>query len=159
MKLDRTRPSFLVALAVLASALGWSIGRLWPHWFMVQLSVPWINAVTMWFLAITLLAWTLIARPKLQRKKIGPRLPPIVAARTAALAMSTSRVGSLVFGFYTGLLILNLGLTRTSEVGYRISIIGLILVAAAILVITALWLERMCEVNDKNADGPDQVTV
>ena len=119
----------------------------------MELSVPVANAITMWLISISLLAWTLVARPKLLRKDYAKRLPPIVAARTAALALAGSRVGSLVLGFYLGLLILNLGLTRTAEVTSRLLTIGAVLVAAVVLIATALWLERLCEVKQPPEDG------
>ena len=153
MRIQRTRYSLLVSLTVLAGALGWSLGRLWPHWFLMELSVPVANAITMWLISISLLVWTLVARPKLLRKDYAKRLPPIVAARTAALALAGSRVGSLVLGFYLGLLILNLGLTRTAEVTSRLLTIGAVLVAAVVLIATALWLERLCEVKQPPEDG------
>ncbi len=153
MKVQRTRYSLLVSLALLAGALGWSLGRLWPHWFLMELPVPVANAITMWLISTSLLIWTLVARPKLLRKDFAKRLPPIVAARTAALALAGSRAGSLVLGFYLGLLIINLGLTRNAEVSSRMLIIGAVIVAALVLVATALWLERLCEVRQPPDDG------
>lgn len=153
MKIERTRYSLLVSLTLLAGALGWSLGRLWPHWFLMELPVPIANAITMWLISVSLLIWTLVARPKLLRKDFAKRLPPIVAARTAALALAGSRAGSLVIGFYLGLLLINLGLTRNSEVSSRLLTIGLTLLAAVVLVGTALWLERLCEVKQPPDDG------
>ena len=153
MYLGRTRFRLLITLAVLAGSLGWSLGRLWPHWFLTELAVPVANAVTMWLISAALLVWTIVARPKLTRQKFAKPLPPIVAARTAALALSGSRAGSLVFGFYIGLLIINLNLTRTPEVTARLMTITLVLIAAALLIGVSLWLERLCEVKQPPDDG------
>lgn len=153
MKLQRTRLSFLAYLVLLAGALGWSLARLWPHWFLVQLPVPAINAVTMWLLAVTLLIWTLLARKRLQGKEPGNRLPPLVAARTVALAMAGSRVGALAFGFYLGLVAVNLQLTRTPDVDQRLITIALVAGASLLLTVTAVWLERICQVKQPPADG------
>lgn len=145
-------------MGIAASAFGWSLAKLWPHWFLVQLPVPVINAATMWFLALTLLIWTLMARKRLQEEKPSNRLHPLVAARTVALAMSGSRVGALVFGFYVGMLIVNLQLTRTPDVSSRLLIIALVTVAALTLAVVAVWLERLCQIKQPPTDTPDGVT-
>jgi len=153
MKLQRTRISFLLYLVSLAGTLGWSLARVWPRRFLVQLPVPAINAVTMWLLAATLLIWTLLARRRLQGKEPGNRLPPMVAARTVALAMAGSRVGALVFGFYLGLAALNLQLTRTPDVDNRLITIALVAAASLLLTVTAVWLERLCQIKQPPTDG------
>lgn len=158
MKLERTRISFLASLGIFAAALGWSLARLWPHWFLVQLPVPTVNAVTMGLLAVTLLIWTVLARKRLQGNKSGNRMHPLVAARTVALAMAGSRVGALVFGFYVGLLAANLQLTRTSDVSKRILIILLVALTSLVLTVTALWLERMCQIKQPPLGGADGET-
>lgn len=152
MKLEKTRFSFLATLAVLAGAFGWSLGRLWPHWFQMQMSIPMLNAWTMWLIALSLLIWTIVARPKLLRKKNSIPLPPIVAARSAALALAGSRVGALVLGFYLGLLALNLNLPETPDGNDRLITIGLIVLAAILLIGTAIWLERLCQVKQPPSD-------
>jgi Protein of unknown function (DUF3180) len=153
MKLERTRISLLTALALLTAALGWSMARLWPHWFLVQMPVPPMNAVTMWLLATTLLIWTLLARKRLQSEIPSNRMPPLVAARTVALAMAGSRVGALVLGFYVGLLVINLQLIRSPDVSQRILIIALVALAALLLTVTAMWLERLCQIKHPPSDG------
>ena len=153
MKLQSTRISFLLGLGAVSAALGWSMARLWPHWFLVQLPVPSINAATMWLLAITLLVWTLLARKRLQGEKSASRMHPIVAARTVALAMAGSRVGALVFGFYFGLLAANLQITRTPDVSERLFTISLVAVAALVLTATGVWLERMCQIKQPPTDA------
>lgn len=158
MKLERTRISFLVWLGIFAAALGWSLARLWPHWFLVQFPVPSVNAVTMWLLAGTLLIWTILARKRLQGHKPGNRLHPLVAARTVALAMAGSRVGALASGFYVGLLAANLQLTRTPDVSQRILTIVLVAVASLVLTLTAVWLERLCEIKQPPSGGADAGT-
>jgi hypothetical protein len=152
MKLERTRISFLVWLGIFSAAFGWSMARLWPHWFLVQLPVPAVNAVTMLLLAATLLIWTLLARKRLQSEKRENRMHPLVAARTAALAMAGSRVGALVFGFYLGLIAVNLQLTRTPDVSQRLFISLLVAIAALVLSATAVWLERLCQIKQPPTD-------
>jgi len=153
MKLERTRISFLIKLGTVGVALGWSVAQLWPHWFLVQLPVPFINAATMWLLAITLLIWTFLARKRLHDAKPENRMHPLIAARTVALAMAGSRVGALVFGFYVGLLVANLQLTRTPDVSQRLFISTLVALAALVLTATAVWLERLCQIKQPPTDA------
>ena len=155
VKLERTRISLLVYLVSLAGTLGWSLARVWPHRFLVQLPVPAINAVTMWLLAATLLIWTLLARRRLQGDNPSHRMHPLVAARTVALAMAGSRVGALVFGFYLGLAALNLQLTRTPDVSQRLLTISLVACASFVLTVTAVWLERLCQIKQPPSADAD----
>ena len=146
VKLERTRIRFLIRLGFFTGTLGWSLARIWPHWFLVQLPVPKLNAVTMWLLALTLLIWTLLARKRLQGDTAGKRMHPLVAARTVALAMAASRAGALVCGSYVGILAANLQLTRTPDVNVRILTVSLVAVASFVLTGTAVWLERLCQI-------------
>ena len=72
------------------------------------------------------------------------RLHPIVAARTAALAMSASRVGSLASGFYIGVLLANIVADYSSAGTDRIRISAVTAVASLLTAIVAVWLERIC---------------
>lgn len=146
MNLAPTKPAMLIALAFLSGSLAWSLAHLWPQWFDTQMPLPWLTAVMMWLLAISLFMWTISARSKLQPKPGQPRMHPIVAARSAALALAASRTGALVFGFYGGVLITNLGLMNSSAGRTRVLIAGLILVASLSFILTALWLEKMCRI-------------
>jgi hypothetical protein len=156
MNLTKTRIPFLAALALLAGSFGWSLAHLWPHWFDVQMPVPAMNAVTMWTLSAVVLTWALIAKSKLQAQNPADRLPALVAARTAALAMAASRVGTLVLGFYIGLACVNLRITVTADVRHRLLVIALVIVAALILIIVALWLEHLCRI--KQPPTSDETT-
>jgi len=52
-----------------------------------------------------------------------------------------------------GLLVINLQLTRTSDVSQRILIIALVALAALLLTVTAVWLERLCQIKQPPTDG------
>ncbi len=144
-----TRIRFLVALAVIASAIGWGAVQLIQGQTGRMIPVPWTAAWTMWILAVALLIWGLLSRPRLLRKPGTRPMPPLVAARTAALAMAASRTGSLVAGFYAGIAI-GAFPARATEAGNStmwaamVTMLGSILLAAA-----ALWLERMCRLPSK----------
>ena len=144
----------LVAVAVIGVAVGWSLvalldaaaGRLFP--------VPWMTPAVMGSSALALLGWTMSVRPRLQRKHGALPLPPIVAVRTAALALAASRVGAGVGGGYLGVA---LGLLPAWETpAGRASVIaaGLTVLGAIGLVAAGLWLESLCRLPppaDENA--------
>jgi heme A synthase len=106
--------------------------------------IPWLAAFTLWLLAIALFVWALLARPRLKRKPGHRPLAPIVAARTAALAMAASRTGSLVAGFYAGICIGTIP-SRATEAGTSTLWTSLASAAGAVaLTAAALWLEHIC---------------
>ena len=153
-----TRLRVLFALAVIAAAIGWGAmvtmqgrsGRVVP--------VPWLAPVTMWFLAVALLVWTLLARPRLQRRDGHRPLSPFVAARTAALAMAASRTGSLVAGFYLGMGLGAIPAHQTPAGAASIWAALATTVGSVALVAVALWLERLCRLpNDGDNGGAGRV--
>lgn len=140
----RTRLSMLVALFVVAASIGWGLSVIIDAWIGRVVPVPWLAAATMWILALALALWALMSRPRLLRKPGVRPLPPLVAARTAALAMSASRAGVLVAGIYAGVAIGAFPMRDTPAGSSTmwaalITALGSIAVAAV-----ALWLERMC---------------
>jgi hypothetical protein len=151
--LQPTRPAMLASVFVLAASFGWSLLRLWPKWFDSGPAVPWLAAVTMIVLFVTVLLWALIARPRLQPERGKPRLHPLVAARTVALAMAASRVGALAGGFYAGFLVVSLGELGSESGRQRVFVSASIVVASIGTVVAALWLERMCQIPKPPADG------
>lgn len=80
-------------------------------------------------------------------------MPPLVAARTAALAMAASRIGSLVAGFYAGVavgIVPSLGTPTGSQTFWSA---GLASLGALALVAAALWLEHVCRLPIGPPDG------
>lgn len=141
----------LLALFVLAGSVGWGTLQLVEAWVGRLLPVPWTAAVTLWLLAVALLFWALLSRPRLLRKEGHRPMPPLVAARTAALAMAASRTGALVGGFYAGVLV---GvLPYDSPAGReRLWSAGAAVLGALALTVVAVWLERLCRL----PEDPDE---
>jgi hypothetical protein len=151
-----TRPRTLLLLAVVAVSLGWGVtfvvdrvvGRFFP--------VPWSVPVVMAVLALAVAAWARGTKARLGHKPGTKPMPPLVAARTAALALATSRAGSVVGGFYTGVA-LGLAAYWSSNAEARIIVVAALLTALASLglVLAGLWLERVCRIppSDGAADA------
>ncbi len=161
----QTRWVPLVAIAAIALAVGWVLVDLVERAAGRILGVPWLAAVALWVLAIGVLGWAVLSRGRLGHKPAsgaatvgGPpdrdrRMPPLVAARTAALAMAASRTGALIGGFYLGIALGLIGVSDTptgsSSMGAAIASV----LACAVLVGAALWLESLCRLRDGD-DAP-----
>jgi hypothetical protein len=111
------------------------------------------SAIAMVLVFVTLLIWTLMTRARLKPGATLNRLHPIVAARTAALAMSASRVGSLAFGFYVGVFLANIVAGYSSAGTDRIRISVVTAVASLLTAAVALWLERICQIKEPPSNG------
>lgn len=151
--MQQTKISTLAVLAILAASVGWSLAQLWPTFFSQGMPVSVGSAIAMILVFLTLLTWTLMTRARLNPGANINRLHPIVAARTAALAMSASRVGSLACGFYVGVLLANIAADYSSASSDRIQISAVTAVASLLTAIVALWLERICQIKEPPSDG------
>jgi hypothetical protein len=150
-----TKISMLAVLAILAAAVGWSVAQLWPTFFGQGMPVSMGSAIAMILVFVTMLIWTLMTRARLKPGATVNRLHPIVAARTAALAMSASRVGSLAFGFYVGVLLANIAADYSSAGTDRIQISAITAIASVLTAVVALWLERICQIKEPPSDSRD----
>lgn len=151
-----TRIRLLVGLAAIAGAIGWGAVTLVEGQSGRVIPVPWLAGATIWFLALALLIWTVLSRPRLLREPGSRPLPPLVAARTAALAMAASRTGSLVAGFYAGLAIGTLPSRATEAGGLALGAACVTSVGSIALVVTSLWLEHLCRLpldGDRDKSG------
>jgi len=139
-----TRARLLVVLAVVGAVVGWSLSRLVDAYVGRSLPVPWTAPVVMGMLAVAIVLWTRGTRARLARRPGTKPMEPIVAARSAALAMAGSRTGSVVAGFYLGVAI---ALSRGWDVPYvrELTLLALATVLTSGAVVAAsLWLERVC---------------
>jgi hypothetical protein len=134
------------------------------------LGVPLLASLGLWALAIGVFLWAFISRPRLlhpdgrgnehrpgsapayvptgdaqsSRRGHPDRMPPLLAARTAALAMAASRTGAVIGGFYLGIFAALLGVISTPS-GSDSATASLIAAGACIVLVgSAIWLESMC---------------
>ena len=158
--MTQTRWVPLVAIAAVALAVGWVLVDLVERIAGRILSVPWLAAGALWVLALGVLGWALLSRGRLGRKpRSGPatagasdghdrRMPALMAARTAALALAASRTGALIGGFYLGIALGLIGVrdTPTGSASLGASVASVL--ACSVLVGAALWLEALCRLRD-----------
>ena len=147
-----TSMRMLSSLAVTSASIGWAWAHLLFAWRARVIAVGWGTAATMALVAGALGIWGLLARPRLERRSGAVPLPPIVAARTAALALACSRTGALSVGAYAGILIGVLPRSGSATARSDAWTCGLSVLVSAALVALALWIESMCRIKDKGDD-------
>jgi ABC-type thiamin/hydroxymethylpyrimidine transport system permease subunit len=139
-----TRVWSLVAAAVVSAAVGWGLVQVVDAWLGRLVPVPWLAAAALWLVAGALAYWALSSRPRIQRRPGAKPLPPLVAARTAALAMAASRIGAVVAGFYFGVAVGMIPALATPTGSTTFWAASAAAVGAVALTAAALWLEHIC---------------
>lgn len=143
-----TRPSILIAVALLVGALSWIVVQ---AEFDSLPKVPVLGSATVAVLAVAEIYLGFTVRSRLRRPGDRP-LDPLFVARLAVLAKASSHAGAVVVGLYGGLFVYavsNLGHPAYSS-DSRAS--GLSIVVAVALIGAALFLEFTCRVPKPPAD-------
>jgi hypothetical protein len=151
-----TRPSILVALALLAGLASWLVvSREYESLPPLPLAGP----LTLVILALGEFGFAVSVRRRLRNatKQVYRRLEPMFVARLAVLAKASSHAAAVVAGGYGGFFVytlLNLGHGRINA-DSRAS--GGSMVAALALVGAALFLEHACRV-PRDDDRPQPLS-
>ena len=151
MILKPTKWSLLIGLILLGASFGWSIALLWPTWFYMNFSVPWYTALAVWLIFISMLAWALMFRYRMKPENLEHRVHPNVAARTAAAALATSRMGSVIAGIYSGIMIYDFRNYSNAVSAEQAKICAMTALPGLLLVFLAMWLEGMCRLPEPPA--------
>jgi Protein of unknown function (DUF3180) len=149
-----TRIRLLIGIGVVSAAIGWGVVQIVDAWLGRVMPVPWLAAGALWLLAGAVAYWAWTSRPKLQHRPGSRPMPPLVAARSAALAMAASRIGALVGGFYAGVAV-GMVSRMTSASGVQAFWASTAAAVGALaLVVAALWLEHLCRLPVGPGDEP-----
>lgn len=151
-----TRVGTLVAIAVIALAVAWSGARVIAGVTGSMLDVPRAAPYAMVFLAAVLIGGALLMRRRVHhRREDTPLVSAELAVRLLVLAKASALVGAVVLGGYAGL-----GLYYASALSVParrsaalVSVVAA--VAALVVIVAALWLERECRAPD-DEDDPDE---
>ena len=147
-----TSARMLLLVAAVTGLLGW----VFADWVDSQArlpQVPWMAVVVVWVLTGFVGVWALVARRRLNPKPGGTRMAPLVAARTAALALAGSRTGAVLFGLYGGLALRLLQETAVAAGRERLVAAVLASVGGLVLAGLSLWLEHICRLPDDPDDA------
>jgi len=149
-----TRVRMLAALAILSGAVGWGVVQIVDSWLGRVVPVPWLAAAALWLFAGAVAYWAISSRPRLRHEPGSKPMPPIVAARTAALGMAASRIGTLVMGFYAGIAVAMAPRLATPSGSQSFWAASAAALGALALVAAALWLEHLCRLPLGPPDDP-----
>ncbi len=133
----------LLAWAASGIVVGWLVARLAYVARGEVASVPWSAALVLAAAGVALIFTAIRTRARLEGRHGTKRLPPLVGARLAALAVAASRVGAVVAGGYAGyalFLLVDLSTDYRKEVALRC---GLCVLGGVLVVTGALLLERV----------------
>ena len=152
-----TSVPWLLGVAVIAALVGWGFAA-WVDANGRLPAVPWMAVVFIWVVAAFVGAWTLASRRRLQPKPGTPRMAPLTAARTTALALAGSRTGAVVFGLYGGIAVRLLEETGVAAGRERLLASGLAALGGLALAALSLWLEHLCRLPEDTDEGSARVT-
>ncbi|MGE0817148.1 MAG: DUF3180 domain-containing protein [Candidatus Nanopelagicales bacterium] len=150
-----TRPRTLLLLALLGAVGGWVATALVDAFAGRSFPVPLTVPALMLVLALSVFFWARGTRARLEKRPGAKPMPPLLALRTAALALAVSRAGALVGGFYLGVAVT---LSPSWDIAYVRGLIVTALVTvvgSGLLVVAGLWLERICRIPPSDDDGAD----
>ncbi len=143
----------LLAISFSGMLLGFFGARIWDAWTGAPPTVPWTAPLLLASVAAAFAVAAITLRPRIERRPGHRPLDPFTAARTAVLALASSRTGAGVAGVYlgyAGFLLVDLSNS------YRRHLLFVILVAALMglaMAAAALWLERICRIDASDDDS------
>lgn len=151
--LRRTPWTRLVLIAVVAAAVVLAVLRMAESRGVTVLPAPVISVLVLLGIAAVVLAagWNV----RQYRAGRRPGLDPLVAARTVVLATASAYTGSLLAGWYAAHVVLVAG-DLAIEARRDVAVAGgVALLAAVVLVVAGLVVERWCEIraDDDEDDG------
>lgn len=157
MKPTTTR--LAVTLVVLGAAVGWGVSLIVQGRTGRSVPIPVLAGSALWLLAIALVAWGMVIKPRLGARIRPDRhpgvqpLPVLVAARVAAIAMAATRMGALVTGLYGGVAGATLAAGASTPAAQQTLLASLLgATGAAATSIAAVRLERWCLLPHGNDD-------
>jgi Protein of unknown function (DUF3180) len=137
-----TRVRDLAAVAAVAGLIGWLVVR---EWYGEIPKLRWFLPLSLALLAIAEALAASQLRARIRRVPGTWPVPPLVAARSLALAKASALVGAAMVGVWAGLLVYTvprLGVLAAAGDDTRTGVLGV--VASLSLVCSALWLEYCC---------------
>jgi ABC-type antimicrobial peptide transport system permease subunit len=144
----------LLTLGGVSAVAGWVLADMVDRLAGRSVPVPWTAPATLAILAVALVFWAVGMRRRLREGRVDP----FVATRTAALAMAASRTGAIATGVYTGFLVWFAGQWYIEAARGRGFASLAAVVAGLLVIVAALWLERICRIKGDNDDDDDGST-
>ncbi len=143
----------LCGVAAAAALMGWGFAA-WVDGHGRLPSVPWMAVAIIWVVAGFVGAWAVFARRRLHPKPGSPRMAPMMAARTTALALAGSRTGAVIFGLYGGVALRLVQETAVAAGRERLLAAALAALGGLVLAVLSLWLEHNCRLPEDSDEIP-----
>lgn len=147
-----TSVPWLLGVAAIAAILGWGFAS-WVDGIGRLPAVPWLAVLVIWTVAVFVGAWAVAARRRLRPKPGMPRMAPLTAARTTALALAGSRTGAVVLGLYGGIALRLIDETAVPAARERLLAAALAALGGLVLAGLSLWLEHLCRLPEEHDDA------
>ena len=147
-----TKISSLCVFAIVSGAVGYATAKIFDVLANRNLPLSWSLPALVGILALSIWLWTRGVASRLQGRPGTKPIDPLVVARSAAIAMATSRTGALVGGFVAGVIAALLGGWDVPYVREQIAAGAVTLVMSVLAVLAGLGLERACRVPPDSAD-------
>ena len=149
-----TRVRVLLAIVAVFGVGGYLLFR----WVYADLpTLPAYSPITLVLLAIANGYLALAVRERSGTRRV--KVAPLVAARYVALSKASSVLGSGFLGVYLGLLGYLVGDLDKPQLRHDARTAGIGAVAALLLVVAALWLERVCRIPRPPVDDDEVAPV
>jgi hypothetical protein len=145
-----TRPGSLALVVLVACVAAWALAN---RFYGDLPSFTWFPVLTLALLAIFELIVARATRARIEQKEGAGPVEPLAVARFAALGKASSLGGALFVGLYAGMLFYLLSeRDHLAAAADDLPECAGGVVAAALLVAAALWLERCCRIPDRPED-------
>ena len=145
-------PGVLVSWLIATGALVWGALRIAESRGTLPPALPWVGPLGIAFLAAAVLVSTVALRRRL-RGSAGTKPPqPLGVARMAVLGKASSHVGAVLAGGYAGYLLMLLPSLDIAARRERAVVAAVAVLAAVLLTLAGLLLERSCRVRPGGDD-------
>jgi len=149
-----TKPWSLAAIAAVCAALAWIVVK---FTFSDVAPLPWTAVPALILLAIGEFGFARNLGPRLRGEQGAKPIQPMAVPRVVALAKASSAAGAAIGGLAFGFLIYTIPLLDKPVPGHDAIVSAVTMLAAVVLVLAALYLERVCRAPEPPDDDSDDL--
>jgi hypothetical protein len=148
-----TRVPVIAIILIAVAAVTWAVVR---FLYTSLPPLPWTMVPSLLLLGLGELYTALVTRARIQRKPDTKPMDPLVAARLAALAKASSHAAAVLAGVFAGLAIYLASSLDKPTPRHDFFVSGGTVLAAALLIGAAVFLEFSCRVPKGPEDKSDE---
>jgi hypothetical protein len=148
-----TKSWTLLAVGAVSAALGWIVIK---FTFTSLAPLPWTALPALLLIAIGEFAFARNLGPRLHGHPSAKPIQPMAVPRVVALAKASSTAASVIGGLALGFLVYTIPSLSKPVPGHDALASALTMLAAIVLVLAALYLERACRAPEPPDDDDDR---